>query len=128
MKGYTDYSNLFELILNSALMGISSFVKSNSLGVPPDYRIAFRELGLSIGFKGVKNLQKWFVDNKNSFRRDSFIQEMVASLVNYSSLADAVETFWSQRKNWQLGSWREHREINMVMLATSLAPNGFLII
>lgn len=128
MKGYTDYSNLLELILNSSLMGISSFVKSNPLGVPPDYRLAFRELGLSIGLKGVKNLQKWFIDNKNSFKRDSFIQEMVESLVNYSSLADAIETFWSQRKNWQFGGFREHREINMVMLATSLAPNGFLII
>lgn len=128
MKGYIDYSNLLELILNSALMGIGSFVKSNPSGVPADYRLAFRELGLSIGFKGVKSIQKWFIDNKNSFKRDSFAQEMVASLVNYSSLTDAIETFWSQKKNWQLGSWREHREINMVMLATSLAPNGFLTI
>jgi hypothetical protein len=127
MKGYKDYSNLLELILNSSLMGIGSFVKSNPPGVPPEYRLAFRELGLSIGLKGVKNLQKWFIEN-NSFKREGFIQEMVASLINYSSLADAIEALWSQRKNWQLGSFREHREINMVMLATSLAPNGFLII
>lgn len=128
MKGYKDYSNLRELILNSALMGIGSFVKSSPPGVPPDYRLPFRELVLSIGFKGVKSVQKWFIDNKNSFERDGFIHEIVASLINYLSLAGAIETFWSQRKNWQFGGFREHREINMVMLATSLASNGFLII
>jgi hypothetical protein len=28
-------------------------------------------------------------------------------------------------KNREASTWIEHREINMVMFATSLAPNGF---
>jgi hypothetical protein len=31
-------------------------------------------------------------------------------------------------RNRQASTWIEHREINMVMLATSLAPDEFLMI
>jgi len=34
--------------------------------------------------------------------------------------------YWLEGRNREAETWREHREINMVMLATSLAPNGFL--
>jgi len=128
IKTHIDYNDLLELILNSALMGTISFVKSNPLGIPPDYRLAFRELGLSIGLEGVKSLQKWYEDNENSFKRDTTVPEIIAALKNYSSLGDAIENFWIQSQNRQFGSWAEHREINMVMLATSLTPNSFLMI
>lgn len=123
-----DYNDLLELILNSAIIGMNSFVKSNSLRVPPDYRLAFRELGLSIGIESVKRLQKWYNNNENSFKRNTSVPEIISALMNYSSLGDAIENFWIQSQNRQFGSWAEHREINMIMLATSLAPNSFLMI
>ena len=126
IKGETDFNALLEVVLNSALLGISSFFKSNPLGVPVNYRLAFRELGLSIGLKGIDIMQKWFNDHPDSFNRNSSINELIDSFKTYLSLGDAIDKFWMQSKNWQFGSWAEHREINMVMLATSLAPDEFI--
>ena len=41
-------------------------------------------------------------------------------------LRKKIEQFWTDGKNREADTWIEHREINMVMLATSLAPRGFL--
>lgn len=121
------FNNLFELILNSSYISLDSFIRSNPLMVPPDYRLAFRELGLSIGFKGVKMIHEWF-EESGKFKENSSAYKMIKFLLNHSSLGDSIEEFWIQNKNWHLGSWAEHREINMVMLATSLIPDGFLLI
>jgi hypothetical protein len=128
IKGNNDYNNLLELILNSALMGMGSFAGSNPLTMPPEYRLAFRELGLSIGLEGVKNIRKWYENDENKFNKDNSTHELIMSLREYISIGDAIENFWVQRENWQFESWKEHREINMVMLATSLTPTEFLMI
>ena len=125
-NGKIDFNVLLEVVLNSALLGTGSFFKSNPLGVPLNYRLAFRELGLSIGLKSIDNIQKWFNDHPNSFNRNNSVKEIIESIKTYLPLGDAIEQFWTQSKNWQLGNWAEHREINMVMLATSLAPNEFI--
>ena len=128
MKENIDYNDLLDLILNSALIGINSFIQSNPLRVPPDYRLAFRELGLSIGIECVEILQKWFNGDENSLKRDNSTPKITESLIKYSSLSDTIKNFWIQSDNWQLGSWAEHREINMAMLATNLTPHQFLMI
>jgi hypothetical protein len=46
----------------------------------------------------------------------------------YLPLAGIIERFWLDNKNREDGNWQEHRDINMVMLATSLAPEGFLAV
>ena len=46
--------------------------------------------------------------------------------MRYQPLAENIETFWLEPANRESGTWQEHRDINMVMLATSLAPDGFL--
>jgi hypothetical protein len=46
--------------------------------------------------------------------------------MQYTPLRDVIETFWLDPANRQSGSWREHRDINMVMLVNSLAPDGYL--
>jgi hypothetical protein len=44
----------------------------------------------------------------------------------YTPLAERIEAFWLERPHREAGSWLAHREINMVVLATSLAPDGYL--
>ena len=39
-----------------------------------------------------------------------------------------IETFWRAPENQRTDTWVEHRDINEVMLATSLKPEGFLIL
>jgi hypothetical protein len=52
----------------------------------------------------------------------------VESLSLYGPLGKNIEQFWMQDVNRQAATWTGHREINMVMLATSLSPRGFLVI
>jgi hypothetical protein len=49
-------------------------------------------------------------------------------LMRYAALGDIIETHWHKPINGHADSWRAHRDINMVMLATSLAPGGYLSI
>ena len=52
--------------------------------------------------------------------------ETVESLMAYVGLARVVEQFWLQPTNRSSPNWIGHLEINEVMLATSLAPYGYL--
>ena len=49
-------AGLLETVVDSALLGMESFAKSETLEYPADYRLAFRELGLSIGLSAVETL------------------------------------------------------------------------
>jgi hypothetical protein len=41
-------------------------------------------------------------------------------------LIEKIESFWLDSSNRAVKTWADHRDINGVMLATSLAPDGFL--
>ena len=47
--------------------------------------------------------------------------------MRYTDLRKTIENFWSDPAN-QTDTWNEHRDINEVMLATSLSPDGFLVL
>jgi hypothetical protein len=110
------------------LHGLRSFAGDNPLKYRAKQRLAFRELGLAIGLKAVMKLQVCIEENPHIFDRQGPMQRSVKALKGYLPLGDIIERFWLDDKNREAGSWTEHREINMVMLATSLAPEGFLMI
>ncbi|MFX0207583.1 MAG: hypothetical protein ACFFDT_16470, partial [Candidatus Hodarchaeota archaeon] len=64
--------------------------------------LAFRELGLAIGLQAAKKMR--------------VIEE-------YWPLIEEINYYWLQHCDWT-----EHTDINRVMLATSLTPDGFLSI
>lgn len=83
-------------------------------------RLAFRELGLSIGLAGAERLlETAAVTERLPFGH-------VEELHRHLSLRDAIESFWREDESREAGSWTGHREINRVMLAASLAPGGYL--
>jgi hypothetical protein len=45
-----------------------------------------------------------------------------------SYIGEMIEEFWFDDTHRRPDTWKEHRDINMVMLATSLAPDTYLII
>ena len=57
-------------------------------------------------------------------RRRTRLQE----LIRYLPLRAAIETFWHDPANQRSDTGTEHRDINEVMLATSLAPGSFLML
>ena len=120
--------SLLETVVDSALLGMEAFAKGETLEYPGEFRLAFRELGLSIGLSAVEKLMKGIEENPSLFRQKSYLHRRVEDLMEFMPLRETIEQFWMVGKNREASTWTLHREINLVMLATSLAPGVFLMI
>ena len=49
-------------------------------------------------------------------------------LMQYLPLRDEIEAIWRNPEQQRAATWIEHQDINEVMLATSLVPDGFLVL
>ena len=123
-----EQTSLLENLLESSLIGLGSFVKQNSLRFPADYRLAFRELGLSIGLRAVERIHELVDQNFALLQKKDLLNLLLKTLSRYAGLREIIEKFWLEETNRETDSWIAHRDINGVMLATSLAPNGFLAV
>jgi hypothetical protein len=128
IKRGSPYGKLLESLLDSGLRGVDYFTRSGALKLPAGHRLPFRELGLSIGISGAELLTGWIHKNPALFGKSEALQEQVDTLLGFSAVRNTIEQFWMNNANQQADTWTRHREINMVMLATSLAPRGFLVI
>jgi hypothetical protein len=115
---------LSEALLGSSKYGLDMFLRHDPLGDPVDYRLAFRELGLSIGLRAVEKMRDVIENNRSLFSDGLF--RNAESLTEYEPLSGTIERFWRDPAHQQSAGWQAHRDINMVMLATSLAPEEFL--
>ena len=118
---------VLEDILFSAQKGLDLFFRANPFTLPANYRLAFRELGLSIGLRAVGRLNRLMADNRSSFNMIS-IERQINDILRFSRYTKTIEDFWLDPANQRTDTWVEHRDINDVMLATSLAPEGFLMV
>lgn len=110
---------LLRQMLIEAEMSISAIVTSSLLAEPAERRLAFRELGLSIGLHGIERI-------KGIVMPDRELTTIVNSLLKYQSLGEQIESFWSNPVHRRSQTWIEHLDINAVMLATTLAPDAYL--
>jgi hypothetical protein len=114
-------------LLDSSLLGLESYLKTNTLLLPAHYRLAFREFGLSIGMHAVARLKELLQKEKDSFNESGgALRSCIEKLIRHQPVADQIERFWQEKANREVDTWLDHRAINMVMQATSLAPDGFL--
>jgi len=118
--------DLLETVAASALIGLDSYVSEASLKLPADYRLAFRELGLSIGLQALERLKGLLEQYTGVFKKYRSAQSHLERLMQYVPLREAINAFWLERKNRESAAWMAHRNINMVMLATSLSPDGYI--
>ena len=118
--------DLLGTVLKDSLAGLERFVRTSPLNLSADHRLAFRELGLSIGLQAVKKFQGLIERYPGVFKKYRDIYSHIRGIMDYSHLSERINTFWLGRNNREFGSWTEHREVNMVMLATSLSPEGYL--
>jgi hypothetical protein len=121
-----EQTDLLETLLDSSLEGLDSYARESPLELPAEYRLAFRELGLSIGLRAVERLQGLTGQNPGLFKKTHPLHSQVESLMRYVKFSEEIEMFWLDRTNRDANTWTEHRDINMVMLATSLAPDEYL--
>ncbi|MBD3215924.1 MAG: hypothetical protein GF311_25155 [Candidatus Lokiarchaeota archaeon] len=83
---------------------IDTIIEAVKFGIqyfnPNAHSLAFRELGLAIGVDAAKRMNR---------------------LKQYWNISEKLNTYWVNHRKWEA-----HRDINQVMLATSLNPNQFL--
>ena len=83
------------------------------------HRLAFRELGLAIGIHGLPRIRTLAGANR-------LVANISDRMQQYQPLAEQIEAFWTDPAHRTSTTWIDHRDINMVMLATSLAPESYL--
>ena len=123
-----EQTGLLGVLLGDSLIGVRSFERSNQPKLSAEYRLAFRELGLSIGMHAVEKLQRLINQTSSDSRMKHLLHERIESLTDCAHLSEMIEMYWLEPLNRESDSWVAHRDINMVMLATSLAPGGYLSI
>ena len=126
LAGPFEQGALLEDLLSSSLSGLDGLAAKDPFAFPAHYRLPFREFGLSIGLRAVGKLKDMLEDYPGPFGDPRRLGPAVTALMRYQPLAENIETFWLESTNRESETWQEHRDINMVMLATSLAPDGFL--
>ncbi len=110
-RGAWDEPGLGTELLRAAARGLEIYTRARPMEQPASRRLAFRELGLAIGLSGAER-----------------IEPRVQDLAPHFALGRRITAFWADFDNRQTRVWAEHRDINEVMLATSLEPGGFLAI
>lgn len=124
-----DYHVITEL-LSDSLVGLRYYLGNGELRESSKYRLAFRELGLSIGLHAIDRMRNDIADKEVEGSLSHLvvgeINSYLEKLVQYIPLSEEIETFWEDPRHQSTTTWTEHIDINQVMLATSLAPDGFL--
>jgi hypothetical protein len=111
---------LFEALLVSAALGLRHYVRQPDLRAPAAHRLGFRELGLAIGLAAVDRLPE---DASGAPDARAALDE----LARHALVRDGILSFWLDDAHRAQPTWREHEDINDVMLATALAPDGLLV-
>lgn len=108
-------AGLLPSILRAADRGLDTWLRTRPLGRPAGARLAFRELGLAIGLRAVGRIDPEAANG-----------ESLAALQQRGGLAEQIASFWLDPGHQRANTWLEHENINRVMLATYLAPEGYL--
>jgi hypothetical protein len=102
-------SGLGPALLRAVSLGLAAYAARGEPAGPVSHRLAFRELGLAIGLSALVPEAK-----------------QGAALARYAPLRAEIVSFWLRPAHQATDAWRSHEDINEVMLATALQPDGFL--
>ena len=115
-----------ESLLHDVEISLQAFVNNNQLNLPAEYRLAFRELGLAIGLHTIGRMQKTIGQYPENFTNAEQLNTTLSKLTRFHRINEFIESFWLEPEHRSVNSWLEHADINNVMLATCLAPDGYL--
>lgn len=113
-------------VLRDIEPGLQAFVMHNSLNLPAEHRLAFRELGLAIGLHTLDRMQKTIEQHPGYFTHVDQLSSTLTNLSRYYPVYGLIKDFWLVADHRSVSTWQEHANINNVMLATCLAPNAYL--
>jgi hypothetical protein len=122
LPGATPGDPLPTELLALAAEGIDQWMAQSRMGEAADRRLAFRELGLAIGLQVVPRVR----ERVAATGAGPELSRVLARLERQCELGDRIEAFWSNPEHRQGRTWLAHEDINAIMLATRLAPGGYL--
>ncbi len=111
-----DGAALLEVVLAAAAHGLRRGLDGATLSGPAAGRLAFRELGLAIGLAAIERLRG------NGPATGVSLNQLLGA----SALRNQLIGFWLDPSHRQSAGYQDHADINDVMLATSLCPDGYL--
>jgi hypothetical protein len=117
---------LLDAVLAAAIAGLHHYRAQGELERKATQRLAFRELGLSIGLQARPIIEKEITARRPAFRNSPGLAQRLSALAEFSATGEAIEAFWLTPEHRATTLWLEHENINAVMLATSLVSDGFL--
>jgi hypothetical protein len=112
---------LVGLILEAAARGLGWFGMRNEIGVEAHRRLAFRELGLAIGLAAAARLE-------DQARLDARARRSLFEISRWARLRDEILETWLRDEHRRAPSYRDHEDINDVMLASALVPDGAFVL
>jgi hypothetical protein len=118
-RGVEGGEALLGRMITAAEVGLDSYSRRNPLAERASRRLAFRELGLAIGLHALERILALTP-------RPRRLPTQLGDLAHYLPLARGIDAFWCIEINREGSTWHAHQDINAVMLATSLAPAGYL--
>ncbi len=128
LEGARFDGDLMSTLLSAALEGLAHFADQNGLARPAGSRLAFRELGLSVGLHALERLgrlnpQRGRGPHARASREEARLLEALSPAI---PLGPQIDAYWLKPEHREASAWAEHLELNEVALATSLCPVGFL--
>ncbi len=121
-------SRVLTTLLRAAEEGLSYYSSRDELRQPASRRLAFRELGLAIGLSAIALIDEQARKGQESIAEREQVFALLTALSSHGTLGTAIESFWLGSENRRARTWSDHRDINDVMLATCLAPEGYLVL
>ncbi len=127
-RGHFRQPAMLSEVLSAAQGSMKRHLAMDPLSRPAKYRLAFRELGMAIGLHAVPCLSDLIWNKPHAFADPEKAGELAEALSEHVPLSERIEGYWLEPEHQEVATWTDHRDINAVMLATSLAPEGYLTI
>ncbi len=102
-------------LLEESIESLENYQNLKETGYAASRRLAFRECGLSLGFRSLYGA-------KEELRSKGLA---VDKLEEYLYLAREIEEFWKEPSNQLVPTWIDHLNINTVSLAASLVARRY---
>ena len=126
-EGVAGLADLVVTLLDEARRGLEDpTTREGILDLPARDRLAFRELGLSIGLRAVRRTRERLDRDPAAPSALPYLPGSPDRLRRHDGLVETIEGCWLDPAHRADANWQAHEDINAVMLATSLAPEGYL--
>lgn len=126
-QGDMEHLSILDRVLTDADQSLCRLRSHNHLCSQAQSRLAFRELGLSIGLRAFVTMRDCIEHYPDRFVNSKSLLRRIDSILRSSLMIELIEGFWLTHAKQGTSAWTSNLDINAVMLATSLLPDVYLL-